>query len=213
MPITGNNVKENKHMSKTVTTPKGKAVWPKIDAPDTKFDDDGVYSCKIHVSEGEFKAFEALIKPKIDAAYKAECIRQGKEKLRMAASSPLRITDDGDYEIFAKQKAKVQTRSSGLLEFTIAAFDSRGKKIEKMPNVGSGSALKMSVEPNPWFVPSQGFGYTLRLRAVQILELVENSSGDLGYGFEVEAGEGYVSENLNEAFQSDEATQTTDVPF
>lgn len=200
-------------MSKVITTPKGKAVWPRIDTPDTKFDEDGVYSCKLHVSEGEFKAFEAIVKPKLDAAYKEECSRQGKDKIRMAASSPLRINDEGDHEIYAKQKAKVHTKSKGTLEFTIAAVDSQGKKID-MPKIGSGSTLKMAVEVNTWFVPSQGFGYTLRLRAVQVLDLIEYGGGDSSFGFGAEA-DGYVGsgESLNQAFEVADEAETSNAPF
>ena len=200
-------------MSKVITTPKGKAVWPRIDTPDTKFDEDGVYSCKLHVSEGDFKAFEAIVKPKLDAAYKEECSRQGKDKIRMAASSPLRINDEGDHEIYAKQKAKVHTKSKGTLEFTIAAVDSQGKKID-MPKIGSGSTLKMAVEINTWFVPSQGFGYTLRLRAVQVLDLIEYGGGDSSFGFGAEA-DGYVGsgESLNEAFEVADEAETSNAPF
>jgi len=200
-------------MSKVITTPKGKAVWPRIDTPDTKFDEDGVYSCKLHVSEGDFKAFEAIVKPKLDAAYKEECSRQGKDKIRMAASSPLRINDEGDHEIYAKQKAKVHTKSKGTLEFTIAAVDSQGKKID-MPKIGSGSTLKMAVEVNTWFVPSQGFGYTLRLRAVQVLDLIEYGGGDSSFGFGAEA-DGYVGsgESLNDAFEVADEAETSNAPF
>jgi|TARA_R110000744_G_scaffold128891_2_gene236189 hypothetical protein len=201
-------------MSKVITTPKGKAVWPRIDTADTKFDEDGVYSCKLHVTEGDFKAFEAIVKPKLDAAYKEECSRQGKDKIRMAASSPLRINDEGDHEIYAKQKAKVHTKSKGTLEFTIAAVDSQGKKIA-MPKIGSGSILKMAVEVNTWFVPSQGFGYTLRLRAVQVLDLVEyGGGGDGSFGFGAEA-DGYVGsgESLNEAFAVADEAETSNAPF
>ena len=200
-------------MSKVITTPKGKAVWPRIDTPDTKFDEDGVYSCKLHVSEGDFKAFEAIVKPKLDAAYKEECSRQGKDKIRMAASSPLRINDEGDHEIYAKQKAKVHTKSKGTLEFTIAAVDSQGKKID-MPKIGSGSTLKMAVEVNTWFVPSQGFGYTLRLRAVQVLDLIEYGGGYSSFGFGAEA-DGYVGsgESLNDAFEVADEAETSNAPF
>ena len=201
-------------MSKVITTPKGKAVWPRIDTADTKFDEDGVYSCKLHVTEGDFKAFEAIVKPKLDAAYTEECSRQGKDKIRMAASSPLRINEEGDHEIYAKQKAKVHTKSKGTLEFTIAAVDSQGKKIA-MPKIGSGSILKMAVEVNTWFVPSQGFGYTLRLRAVQVLDLVEyGGGGDGSFGFGAEA-DGYVGsgESLNEAFAVADEAETSNAPF
>ena len=77
-------------MSKVITTPKGKAVWPRIDTADTKFDEDGVYSCKLHVTEGDFKAFEAIVKPKLDAAYKEECSRQGTPSKRLRFTPSLR---------------------------------------------------------------------------------------------------------------------------
>lgn len=200
-------------MSKVITTPKGKAVWPRIDTPDTKFDEDGVYSCKLHVSEGDFKAFEAVVKPQLEAAYNAECSRQGKDKIRMAASSPLRINDEGDYEIYAKQKARVHTKSKGTLEFSITAVDSQGKKITT-PKIGSGSTLKMAVEVNTWFVPSQGFGYTLRLRAVQVLDLIEYGSGGDSFGFGAEE-DGYVGdgESLHQAFEVADEAETSNAPF
>ena len=191
-------------MSKVTITPKGKAVWPRLHEPDTRFESDGVFSCKLHVSEEDFKAFEASIKPIVNKAYEIECQQQGKQKLRLASSTPIRITEDGDYEIFAKQKAKVTTRSNGVLEFAITAVDSSGKKIA-MPQVGNGSELKMAVEVHPWYVPSQGFGYSLRLRAVQIIDLIE-FGGDTGnfdtIAFGSEAG-GYIGsgESLNSAFE------------
>lgn len=200
-------------MSKVYTSPKGTAVWPRIDTPDTKFDEDGLFSCKLHVSEGDFKAFEAQLNDEIEAGYKAECAKQGKDKLRMAPSKPLRITDEGDYEIFAKQKAKVHTKSKGTLDFTVACYDSQGKKIET-PKIGSGSTIKMAVEVNTWFVPSQGFGYTLRLRAVQVIDLVEYGGGDGSFGFGAEE-DGYVGngETLDDAFAVANEAETTNAPF
>jgi hypothetical protein len=199
-------------MSKVYTTPKGTAVWPRIDTPDTKFDEDGLFSCKLHVSEGDFNAFELLINEEVERAYKAECAAQGKDKLRRAPSSPLRITDDGDYEILAKQKAKVKTKTKGILEFSIACYDSTGKKIAA-PKIGSGSQLKLAVEVNTWFVPSQGFGYSLRLRAAQVLELVEYGGGG-GFGFGAE-GDGYVGdgESFTDTFKSNDEAEATNAPF
>ena len=198
-------------MSKTIATPKGTAVWPKIDKPDTKFNDDGLYSCKLHVSESDFKAFEALIQPQLDAAYAEECRRQGKEKIAMAPSSPLRITDEGDYEIYAKQKAKIHTKTKGTLEMSVSVIDSLGKKIEA-PKIGSGSTLRMSVEVHTWCSPLNGFGYSLRLRAVQLLDLIEYGGGNFGFGAEAD---GYVGsgESLNDAFEVADEAETSNAPF
>jgi hypothetical protein len=176
-------------MSKVITTPQGKAVYPRIDNPDTKFNDDGVYTCKLHVSEADFNAFKLKYDELFERAYKRECDEKGKE-LRLASASPVRITDEGDFELYAKQVAKRQT-SKGLIEFSVAVYDSQGNKMETAPKVGSGSTLRMSVEPSFWFVSSQGFGCTLRLRAVQVIDLVEYGGGSnsesFGFG-EVEGG-------------------------
>jgi len=191
-------------MSKVLTTPKGTAVYPRIDTPDTKFNADGVYSCKLHVSEQEFNVFAAQVGEIVEKEYTAECKTQGKN-LKKAATNPVRITADGEFEIFAKQVAQRQTRK-GLLEFTVPVFDSQGKRVEETPPIGSGSELRLSVEVYTWYTDLQGFGYTLRLKAVQLLDLVEYNTGSgASFGFSAEA-DGYVNdgESLDTAFVAEE---------
>lgn len=185
-------------MSKALTTPRGKAVYPHITQPDTKFNADGVYSTKLHVSEDDFNLFSKGVQETVEREYDAECKAKGKQ-LRRAPSQPLRITEDGDFEIYAKQVAQRQTKK-GLLEFTVPVFDSAGNRISDVPNIGSGSELKLSVEVYTWYTDLQGFGYTLRLKAVQLLDLVEYSGGG-SFGFDAEDGS-YVSdgESLDTAF-------------
>ena len=185
-------------MSKALTTPKGKAVYPHITQPDTKFNADGVYNTKLHVSEDDFNLFSKGVLEIVEREYDAECKAKGKQ-LRRASSQPLRITEDGDFEIYAKQVAQRQTKK-GLLQFTVPVFDSAGNRISDVPNIGSGSELKLSVEVYTWYTDLQGFGYTLRLKAVQLLDLVEYS-GVGNFGFDAEDGS-YVSdgESLDTAF-------------
>lgn len=191
-------------MSKILTTPKGTAVYPRIDTPDTKFNADGVYSCKLHVEEGDFNTFSLKVTDIVDREYDAECKVKGK-KLKKASSTPIRITPDGDFELYAKQVAQRQTKK-GLLTFTIPVFDSKGTRIETIPAIGSGSQLKLSTEVYTWYSDMQGFGYTLRLKAVQLLDLVEYGNGSNSFGFGAEE-DGYVGngESLDSAF-SEEAS-------
>jgi len=194
------------NMSKDVNklvTPVGTAVYPKLVEPDTAFDEAGVYTCKLHVSKEDYNEFKKKVDVIAEAAYDAECKRQGKE-VRKASSCPVRITEDGDYEILGKQKAKVITRSGETIEFNIPLFDSQVKPITNKPKIGSGSRIRMSVIFSPWFVPSQGWGYTLRLKEAQVLELVEYSSGG-GSSFSAEA-DGYTStgESLSDALEDEE---------
>ena len=187
-------------MSKVLTTPKGIAVYPRIAEPDTKFNTDGVYHCKLHVSEDDFNLFSKTVTDIVEKEYEAECAIKGK-KLNRATTSPIRITAEGDYEIYAKQVAKRQT-AKGLLEFKVPVFDTSGTRLGKPPSIGSGSTLKLSTEVYTWFTPTQGFGYTLRLKAVQVIDLLEYAGG--GSVFEKEEGS-FISdgESLDTAFEEE----------
>ena len=197
----------------TLTTPKGKAVYPRLNEPDTKFNVDGVYSAKILVNPSDYIAFKGQLDNWFAGEYKRLCEENGNKKLRMSSSCPLTITPEGDYQIYAKQVAKKQTKK-GELTFTIALFDSKGAKITDGPSVGSGSVLKLAVEPAAWYSPTVGAGYTLRLKAAQVIELCEFGGGSGGgdnFGFSSEE-EGYVSngESFNSAFTEDSDDK---VPF
>tara|TARA_R100000654_G_scaffold20516_2_gene41391 strand:+ start:10562 stop:11173 length:612 start_codon:yes stop_codon:yes gene_type:complete len=203
-------------MKKVIVTPLGKAVFPKINQPDFKFDEMGVYSCKLHVSEEDFNKFSSQVEELAESAYQAELTKQGKNKLKKMQTLPIRITEEGDFEIYSKQPAKKNT-SKGVLEFNVAMYDSEGNKLPSDTNIGSGSKLRLSVEFAPWYVPSIGFGYTLRLRAAQVIELVEYSGAgggnaeSMGFG-KVEGG--FVGESLefnNET--GEEKSSSSSVPF
>lgn len=197
-----------------ITTPKGKAIYPRINEPDTKFNVDGVYSAKIHVSEGDYKAFKAQLDKWFAVEYKRLCDESNGKKLRLSTTSPLSITEDGDYQIFAKQVARKVTKK-GELTFTIPIFDSKGAKMNDAPNIGSGSILKLAVEPYAWFSPTVGAGYTLRLKAAQVIELCEYGDKTTdNFGFSSEA-QGYVSsgESFNQAFTDDQDDDNVAVPF
>lgn len=187
-------------MSKVLTTPKGTAVYPHIADPDTKFNSDGVYHCKLHVSEDDFNLFSKTVTDIVEKEYEAECALKGK-KLNRASTSPIRITAEGDYEIYAKQVAQRQT-AKGLLEFAVPVFDSGGTRLGKTPKIGSGSTLKLSTEVYTWFTATQGFGYTLRLKAVQVIDLVEYSGGGSFFGKEEGS---FISdgESLDTAFEEE----------
>ncbi len=199
-----------------LTTPAGKAVYPYLQVPDTKFNDDGLYNVKLHVSEEDYNGFKEKIDELFEEALKAEQQRQGKKKISMAPSSPLRITDEGDHEIYAKQEAKKMTKSKGLLQFSVASFNATGAKI-KMPAIAGGSILKLAVVPNFWFVPSQGFGYTLRLRAVQIIDLIERETAAVENVFAsvegFDGGESFSEELENDPTQEKEKTGNEDNDF
>ena len=190
----------------SVVTPVGQAVYPKLVTPDTKFNVDGLYSCRLIVSENDYKAFRAKLDPIIEQEYEKACAVHGKQ-LPKATNEPCKINADGDYELFAKQVAKKTLKDGEEIKFSIVLVDSKGMVITDKPNVGSGSKCAFKADVYGWYVPSQGFGYTLRLKGVQILELVEFTSG--GHGFSKESGF-TTGETFNEVIIEDEVAETPD---
>ena len=69
----------------------------------------------------------------------------------------------------------------------------RGKACDV--EVGGGSKVKMAIKPYTWYSPSLGFGVSLQLKALQIIELVAPSASGAGassFGFTSEE-EGFSS--------------------
>ena len=55
-------------------------------------------------------------------------------------------------------------------------------------NVWGGSEIKVSAELIPYFTSMVGAGVSMRLRAAQIINLIEGGSNSSGYGFKEEEG-------------------------
>lgn len=167
-------------MSKLIVTPEGIAQYPHLQTADTRFNDNGLFHVRLHVSESDYTQFKESIDALYDQEYKKACTIAGKE-LEKADSTPLKVNDEGKFEIYAKQESQKMTKTKGLLKFRVASYNAQGTKI-KMPPVGGGSTLKLAVEPYFWVQAKSGFGMTLRLRSVQILDLVELGSADNIFG-------------------------------
>jgi hypothetical protein len=209
---------DKKYNRVRITSPKGVAVYPKLNRADTKFNEDGVYSTKLLVSKDEAKAFVTQVKQVLKDYYEETCKTQKKAKLKLA-DSPWKETEDGEnLEINFKLPAKVKTKSGEAIELRPALFDCKGHPTSEL--IGGGSVIKIGCEASPWFVPALGVGITLRLRAVQVLELKSPSSGGNSFeafGFSSEE-EGYVAggetfpELTKPKESKDEASQTPVLP-
>lgn len=195
---------------KDITTPIGVAYYPKLTMPDTKFEADGEYTCKLHVSEKEYNEFKAQIDPWFEKEYQQFVKESGQKSLERVPASklPLKINKDGDYEIKAKQIARKKT-SQGDWTFTINVVDSQGNRMDSSVNIGSGSKIRLSLQPKSYNSPMMGVGYTFKLRGAQVIDLVEYSSGGVS-GFDAVEG-GFVAEQLDDVLKDDETNDA--IPF
>jgi len=202
--------------SNNVVTGVGKAVYPRLIEPDYKFNtEDGEYSCRLHLEKDQWEELKVKVDKIVEIGYGRACAKEGKQELRKHTPGPLRITDEGDYEVRAKQVAQKQT-SKGLIQFSFPIYDSQGNKMEDPPNIGSGSMLSLNLEVRTWYVNSLGFGYTLSPKGVQLIDLVEYGGGSSAESLGFKAVEnGFVSESLE--FDKSEEGKAQDkassVPF
>ena len=182
-------------MTTTVTTPLGTAYFAYIFTPDTKFDDNGVYQVNLRMSKSDAKPLVKVIDNTIE-----ETMEASKSKKKKLAPKPyFKATDSegnetGEIEFKFKQKAVIKTKK-GDMKMQPKVFDCKGKPIVEQMLVGNGSRIKIAFEPYGYDVASIGIGASLRLKAVQIVDLVNSETG--GFGFGEEDGSFVVEANNN----------------
>ena len=176
---------------------KGNAKWAKVFEPDTKFVPEGEYS--IQVSLPEEQAAEVCEQlDNMAQAKLAEAVKDNpklKTVLSTRKSYEAEVDDDGNPTgniiIKSKLKARVKSRDGQTFEQKPMVVDAKRTPMEGNVLVGNGSLVNVAVEPIPYVMQStKQVGVSLRLKAVQVINLVEygNSSSSI---FDEE--DGYVT--------------------
>lgn len=186
-------------------TPKGVAQYPKLTQPDTKFNPDGEYNTKLILdAEPAQETLSLLDKLYAEAQEKAKKENPGK-KIK-PGPEPYSVDEEtGKVTLNFKLKAKVTRKDGTQFEQKVALFDAKGKPLTDV-NVGGGSTIKVAFEAIPYYTAMAGAGISLRVRAVQVIELHEYSSGGAGaFGFGEEDGyEAAPTANNNDFNDSEE---------
>jgi hypothetical protein len=194
-------------------TPAGTASFPYITKADFKFNAGGVFKVRLLLDPDEdgTKKLIAKIESALDEAYDDFTTEQPKlKKLKYAKESPVSpdLDDDGEetgkiaIKFSQKRLIEYKDRQSGeqkSFEATVPVYDAKGGKVTKA--VYGGSVIKVCFEIVPYCMAStKKIGVSLRLIAVQVINLV-TGSGDRAadhYGFGEE--DGYVDEGRSESF-------------
>ncbi len=175
-----------------IVTPKGRARWPKLNDPERKFNAKGEYMVELALEGEEAEAFKANIDQLIEHEYGAQCKREGKKSLKRANPPYKMVTDQngeetGELAFKFKMKALVETRDGRSWEQRPDLYDAKGNPMSE--HIGGGSLIRVSGEAFPWYTPALGAGISLRLAAVQVLELKHAGGGDAkSHGFQAEEG-------------------------
>lgn len=195
-------------------TPPGVFSFPKLNKPDEKY---GGYSVKVRIPP----EFADELRPKLQAVADQARVdtkemleerlenaktgaEKGKAKKALADLSvgelPLRPTygddgeEDGGFEISAKMADSFKDKKTGEPKpMRPDIVDAEGKQIKNPPQIWGGTVGRVKFYIAPYYVASSGqCGASLKLVAVQIIDLKTGSGGDHGFG---KADGGYVHED------------------
>jgi len=175
-------------------------TWPHLNEPDREYQTDGEYNvtCILPADDPILAKIEAIR----DEFYPMICDQEGKKittkkplPIKQAAL-PFKVEEDdegeetGNITLRPKAKALVRyTNRSGekkSFSFRPDIVDASGTRPVTDP-IGGGTQGKVRFEIVPYYTPLMGMGVTLRLKAVQILDLVAYGGNNLE-GFEKEDG-------------------------
>lgn len=165
---------------KTITTEVGVLNYPHLCKPDTKFNADGLYHAKLVLADVHSKSI-------IDEIEEALKLLNAKKH---SSFKPYKKVEGG-YEFSFKLKAKIASKSGVVYEQKPKLFDSKGNLItDNNFSVWGGSKGKVAFQIYTYTNNMLGSGVTLKLKAVQIIELVQGKTKDSSesYGFSSEDG-------------------------
>lgn len=203
-------------------TPRGVAIYPRLQTPDTKYRPEGEYRVKLRLDPETFPpdllkklaaACDALVEETKENLVREKKGAKAKTIDVVPVLTPETDRETGEETGFVTINAKM--RASGVRKKDNSpwsrkprVFDSKGVEIKVLPNIAGGSELKLSVQALPYYTPKDNLvGMAYYLEAVQLLKLVESSGRSAeGYGFGQEDGYETVAEDAPPATTSDRAT-------
>jgi len=159
---------------------KGNALWAKVFEPDTRYVPEGEYSIQVVVPETEAAEVCEQLENMAQAKLAEVVKEQPKLKNVLSTRTPFEDETDetgnptGNVLFKTKMKARIKSRDGRVYEQKPAVVDAKRTPLDGSQLIGNGSLVKVAVEPVSYMMQStKQVGVTLRLKAVQIINLVE----------------------------------------
>lgn len=181
-------------MANTRMTIKGIARWPKLTNPDTYNGQIIGWTIQVEPAEGEYdrlmKEFsEQLAMAKTDKEF------DGKQWLEHPNIGIVENKDGTKCFKFKKIYEFRDKKTGELVRTNVPIYDKHGVPCEV--EIGNGSEIIVAFSPRPYHMNKNNNGLSLRLDAVQVLNLKSRAMGAEYFGFQVddEDEQSGISEN------------------
>ena len=184
---------KKEHIVKKYTTGKGILTgFISLQTPSTTYDKKGTYQANILLSKEEGEKLAEEIKKVRTEQFKT--FGKGTKVADITQCVPFTTADEETGEETPDEEGRYifKTKASAFIEdgeikFKPQLFDAKGKKIN-VGKVGEGTVAKLAVELSGYSVAGKT-GVSVKLKAVQIIDLVEFGGGSAeSYGFGEEEG-------------------------
>ena len=196
--------------AKKYTSPFGKALYPYLSKADVKFKAEGEFKVDLEVGGQEADELKKLINSWSDMSVKQAQEKTGKKSVKKTSSLPYKETEDGKTIFKFKMKASGTNGKTGdTFKQRPALFDNELKPINpEEVSIWGGSTLRVSYQPALWFTTMLGAGVSLRLKSVQVKNLIEGGaqSGDTS-GFDKVDGDASSKNNSDENKEEEVANE------
>jgi len=153
----------------------GESIYPHLVKPDVRFNELGEYKVTLKVSKQDATNMVKQIDQAIvDSLAKAEKDTKGKK----VKDAPKPYTEESDFVFFKfKMKASgVNRKTQEKFSQRPTLFDAKKNPISADTSIWGGSIMKVAYQPVPYYTPMLGAGVSLRLKAVQVIKLVQGKS-------------------------------------
>lgn len=173
-----------------VVSPKGKANWCKYAEPDRKFDAEGKYETQLILdpSDPATQAFVNRLEKLQDQAFE-ETLETLGAKGKGVTKRPLYTEDEKGNYVFKFALKGIDKRKAEGKPHEIVVVDAQKNPITNKPLIGNGSTIRVASFVYPYYMAmNKQIGLTMMWSKMQIIDLVEYSSGGGGSDFDEEEG-------------------------
>ena len=156
----------------------GEAIYPHLNKPDVRFSEAGEYKVTLKVAKSDATAMLKLYNSAIEDALK---LAEQNHKGKGIKNAPKPFTEEDNYVFF-----KFKMKATGVNQKTKEKFSQRPQLFDAKKNpiplstlIWGGSKLRVAYNLVPYYTPMLGAGITARLKAVQVISLVEGKDSNL----------------------------------
>ena len=156
----------------------GEAIYPHLNKPDVRFSEAGEYKVTLKVAKSDATEMLKLYNKAIEDSLK---LAEQNHKGKGIKNAPKPFTEENDYVFF-----KFKMKATGVNQKTKEKFSQRPQLFDAKKNpiplstiIWGGSKMRVAYNLVPYYTPMLGAGVTARLKAVQVIELVEGKDSNL----------------------------------